>query len=181
MRGPTVLLALLALAGPARAQAVDPALESRLAAGEIYLEVKPDPAGHGGQVRAALDIAAPPAVVWKLILDCGKAGRMTPNVKQCKVLSRAPDGRSEVREHLLKWTLLLPMLRSVSRVDYEPYRFVRFQCIGGDIKSCDGEWRLQPLNDGQATRVTYENRAATPFSLPSAVAVMVMRHDVPEA
>jgi carbon monoxide dehydrogenase subunit G len=128
-----------------------------------------------------IDIAAPPPVVWSTILDCERAARMTPSVKRCTVLSRDAGGRVELREHVVKWSFLLPALHSTSRLTLEPYRRIAFRCEGGDIKDCEGQWLLEPLDGGKGTRVTYENRAIAPFGLPNGLTTMAMRRDVPEA
>jgi uncharacterized protein YndB with AHSA1/START domain len=172
----SALVAVLTLAGT-----VAPAWIGRLEAGDITLDVHPDAKGRGGEVRAAIDIAAPPAAVWNAILDCERAARMTPSVKRCRVLSRSEDGRSETREHLVRWSFLAPAIHSISRLDLEPRRTIRFRCTGGDIKACDGSWRLEPLAGGRATRVMYENRVSAPYSLPAGFVTMAMRRDVPAA
>lgn len=165
------------LSGPALA---DTDWSQRLRAGEIPIEAHADARGRGGMVKAAIDIPASPEVVWRTILDCDRAARMTPSVKRCKVISRAPNGRSETREHVVKWGFFLPSMRSTSRVDLEPDRLIRFICIGGDIKACEGSWTLEPLKGG-GTRVTYEMWAAAPFAVPTSVLSGLMRRDVPEA
>jgi carbon monoxide dehydrogenase subunit G len=167
----------LALAGPAFATDDWP---QRLRAGEIPIEAHADAKGRGGMVKAAIDIPASPDVVWRTILDCDRAARMTPGVKRCRVISRAADGKSETREHLVKWGFFLPTLRSTSRVDLDPDRTIRFTCIGGDIRACEGSWTLEPLKAG-GTRVTYEMWAAAPFAVPTQILSGLMRRDVPDA
>ena len=175
-----VLALLLALAGPAPPADPD-AWKARLEAGDVALDIRADPRGLGGQVVAAIDSAAPPAGGWRAILDCERAVRMTPSVKRCRVVSRAADGRSEVREHLVRRGFLSPTLRSVSRLDLAPPDTIRFRCLEGDIDDCDGGWRLEPRAGGRATRVTYDNRARAPHGLPAGLAMAAMRHDVPAA
>ncbi len=179
MMRPLLILALtgLALTGPALA---DDDWAEKLRAGDIPIEAHADPKGRGGMVKAAIDIPAAPLVVWKTILDCNRAARMTPGVKGCRVIARAPDGRSETREHRVKWGFFLPTLRSTSRVDLEPDRAIHFTCIGGDIRACEGSWTLEPLKGG-GTRVTYEMWAAAPFALPIPILSSLMRRDVPDA
>jgi hypothetical protein len=128
-----------------------------------------------------IDIAAPPAGGVSHILDCDRAARMSPSVKSCRVLSRDAAGRVELREHTVKWSFLLPALHSTSRLTLEPYRRIAFRCEAGDIKDCEGQWLLEPLDGGSATRVTYENRATAPFGLPNGMTTMAMRRDVPAA
>jgi ribosome-associated toxin RatA of RatAB toxin-antitoxin module len=178
MRRLPFLIALLALAGPAVA---DQDWPMRLRAGEIPIEAHADAKGRGGMVKAAIDIPASPDVVWRTILDCDRAARMTPGVKRCRVISRAPDGKSETREHLVKWGFFLPTLRSTSRVSLEPDRLIRFTCIGGDIRACEGSWKLEPLDGGQRTHVVYDMWAASPFAVPAGMVSGMMRRDVPQS
>ncbi len=183
MPGRVLVAAFLILAVPAaaRAQEVNPDWLHKIESGEVALEAHTDPNGRGGQVRAMIDIAAPPETVWTTILDCDRAARMTPSVKSCRVLSRDAGGRVELREHVVKWSFLLPALHSTSRLTLDPYRRITFRCEAGDIKDCEGQWLLEPRDGGKATRVTYENRAAAPFGLPNGVTTMAMRRDVPAA
>lgn len=167
-------LALLALAGPARS-----ATEWDLKDGGLAVEAHADDQGRG-LVRASIDIAAPPAVVFNIILDCDRAARMSPGVKRCRVVSRAPDG-TEIREHTVKWGFFWPAMRSTSRVTLRPDREIRFTCIGGDIRACEGSWRLDPLDDGRRTRVTYDLWATAPFAVPAGLISAMMRRDVPQS
>lgn len=183
MRGQALVVTFVMLAASpvARAQEPTPDWLHRIESGDVALEAHTDSSGRGGQVRAMIDIAAPAQVVWAAILDCERAARMTPSVKRCTVLSRDPSGRTELREHVVKWSFLLPALHSTSRLTLEPYRRIGFRCEAGDIKDCEGQWLLEPLGGGRATRVTYENRATAPFGLPNGVTTMAMRRDVPAA
>lgn len=178
MRRLLPLFVLTCLAGPVWA---DADWANRLRAGEIPIEAHADARGRGGMVKAAIDIPAPAAVVWRTILDCDRAARMTPGVKRCRVISRAADGRSETREHLVKWGFFLPTMRSTSRVDLDPDHTIRFTCVAGDIRACEGAWTLQPIDSGTGTRVTYEMWAAAPFAVPIPILSGLMRRDVPDA
>lgn len=174
MRPLAPLVLLIALAGPAQA---DADVEAR--GDGIAVETHADNRGRGS-VKASIDIAAPPAVVFRVILDCNRAARMSPGVKSCRVVSRAPDG-TEIREHAVKWGFLLPTMRSTSKVTLEPDRLIRFTCIGGDIRACDGSWKLEPLDGGLRTRVTYDMWATAPFAVPTGLISGMMRRDVPQS
>ncbi|CAN7291043.1 SRPBCC family protein [Caulobacter sp. LjRoot300] len=183
MRGQALVVVFVMLAASPVAGAQEPTPDwlHRIESGDVALEAHTDSSGRGGQVRAMIDIAAPPQMVWAAILDCERAARMTPSVKRCTVLSRDPSGRTELRQHVVKWSFLLPALHSTSRLTLEPYRRIGFRCEAGDIKDCEGQWLLEPLGGGRSTRVTYENRATAPFGLPNGVTTMAMRRDVPAA
>ena len=179
-----LVVAVVLLACPGLATAADaPSADwvRQVERGDIALEAHPDPSGRGGAVRAMIDIDAPPEAVWRTILDCQRAARMTPSVRRCTVLSRDASGKTETREHVVKWSFLLPAFHSVSRLELDAPRRIAFRCVDGDIKDCEGQWLLEPLDGGKATRVTYENRARAPYGMPSGLAAMAMRRDVPAA
>jgi carbon monoxide dehydrogenase subunit G len=168
----TILFALLMLA-PAPAWAAPKA-------GGIQVEITPDPGGASGLIRGSVDIEATPEQVWQVLIDCGAAPRMVARLKSCKVLERDPQGRWDIREHISR-AGPLPSVRSVFRSDYDPPRRIQFHRAGGEVKVLEGEWRLIPLAGGTHTRVLYESRASAPFAVPSPIARMILRHDVPEA
>lgn len=174
MRRLAPILLLATLAGPARAAA-----EWEVKDGGVTVEAHADDRGRG-VVRADIEIGAPPAVVFRTILDCDRAPRMNPGVKRCRVVARSADG-TEIREHAVKWSFFFPTLHSTSRVVLEPGRSIRFTCIGGDIRACEGSWTLEPLDGGRRTRVTYDLWATAPFAVPAGLVSKLMRRDVPNS
>lgn len=132
-----------------------------------------------GIVRARIEIAAPAAVVFRTLLDCARASRIMPGVRRCRVISTDPGG--EIREHVVKWSFFLPALHSTSRVSLEPDRRIQFTCVGGDIRACEGSWRLTPLDGGRRTQVDYDMWATAPFGLPAGLIGGMMRRDAPIA
>jgi ribosome-associated toxin RatA of RatAB toxin-antitoxin module len=180
-RPPLALLGILAFAaGPARADwTPDDNALGQLARGGVHAEVRPDGSGVSGVVFGAVNIAAPPDVVWRTITDCGRAGRMAPNIRSCRITRRDPEGRWDVREMTVR-SGLMPTFRTEFRSDFTPLRSIRFRCTAGDIRYCRGEWRLEPLADG-GTRVIYENRASSPFPAPPILARAAMRMDLADA
>lgn len=179
------LAAALALAfAPGISAAADwsPPAEAlaRLARGEIHADVMPDPGGSAGVVQGAVDVDAPAAVVWATILDCGRAARMAPGVRSCRITERDPAGKWDVREMTVQWAPLTPTFRTAFRSEFEPGRRIRFRCVSGDVRFCEGQWRLEPLGQDR-TRVIYENRASSPLSAPAMVTRAAMRRDVARA
>lgn len=163
-----VLVATAALlASPARAQTQE----------NLVLQVTPDSAG-GAQVRGGIDIPAPPAAVWKVMLDCNQAVQYVPKLKSCRVLQTGPGGAWDVREHRFNYGVL-GEIRHVFRSDYVTGRRVRTQRVDGDLKFSQGEWRLDPLEGGAATRVRYESRSASKTPVPGPLARQAIRRDAP--
>jgi carbon monoxide dehydrogenase subunit G len=173
-----LLTALLLAAAAARAAELPVRAQAQLDRGRPYVEVKPDPDGSSGVIFAAIDVAAPEAVVWSVMTDCDLAPKMVANLKSCRILERDPQGRWDIREEVSKMTFA-PSVRTVYREDFEPTHRMAFHRTGGDLKVFEGDWRLEP--HGDEVRVTYEARVAAPFAVPGWMARLALRHDVPMA
>ena len=177
LRVAPALLAMVA-ALPARALDLPPRAEDLLARGRPWVEVKPDTDDVSGVVRAAIDVPAPQAVVWRLMTDCDLAPKLVASMKSCRILERDPDGRWDVREQVSK-PVLWPSVRTVYREEFEKPDRMRFRRTGGDLKVFEGEWRLAAR--GEVTRVTYEARVAAPFRVPGWVSRIALRRDLANA
>lgn len=178
MRLFAVLALALATALPARAFDFDARAESALQLGRPFVEVRPDPDGESGLIQAAIDIDAPPQVVWSVITDCELAPKMVESLKSCRILQRDPSGLWDIREDVSKMGLL-PSVRNVFRSDYDPPRAVRFHRVAGDLKVFEGEWRIEPAVRG--VRVYYESRVSAPFRVPGPISRLALRYEVPRA
>jgi hypothetical protein len=151
-------LALLFLALgaiPARAQGYDAAPVVSVAA----------ESGSAGVVHAALDVAAPPRVVWAVLTDCADAPSHMPGLLSCKILERGPGDAWQVREHRLKGPFIHPVMRNVFRLEMKPYDSLSFRRVAGDWKRSDGAWGLTPIPGG--THVTYELHVAVEGPAPA--------------
>jgi hypothetical protein len=181
MRHLVLTLGLLLAAGTARAFDLPADARRALGRGEAWFEVRPDPTGAAGRLRAVEEVAASPDQVFAVMTDCALAPRMVANLKSCRILERDPAGRWDVREHVSRPMLFFPSVRSVFRSDYDPPRAFSYRRTGGDLKVLEGDWRLTPLDGGTRTRVVYEGRAALPFPIPRAAARAVLRQQVAQA
>ena len=178
MRSLALLLGVLASAGSAWVSSawawdLDGRAIATLGRGAPFVDAMADPGGASGIIHAAVDIDAPPEVVWDLVVDCALAPYMAVNLKSCRVLGAAPNGSWDLREHVSRgpWP---PSVRSVFRSDYDRPRSISFHRVGGDLRTLEGGWRLTPLAGGR-TRVQYECRVSAPFAVPGPIARMVLR------
>ena len=154
--------------------------QAALARGQAHADVSPDPDGLSGRVRAVIDIAAAPDLVWKVMTDCATASKLMTNLASCRVLSGDQKRGWDVREHITRRNLIFPGMRIVFRSDYEPVTRIRFHLVEGDLKVEQGEWRLQSLNGGKGTRVFYDNRLAVDWPIPKALMRDALRKDTPK-
>jgi uncharacterized protein YndB with AHSA1/START domain len=176
----TLLIAFaVALATRALAWEPDSMAQAALRAGQAYAEVSGEPDG-AGLIHGVVDIAAPPQLVWRVMTDCRETPKLITSAEPCRVLSHDPAGAWDVREQITHGGLFTPTLRNVYRSDYQPFSLIRFRKAGGDLKSEDGEWRLEPLAGGRATRVIYVNRVAADILAPAVLVRAGLRSDTPK-
>jgi uncharacterized protein YndB with AHSA1/START domain len=168
-----VLTATPALAWEPGAQA-----QGALRAGLAWADVGAEPEGVG-LIHGVVDIPAPPRTVWRVMTDCRLTPRLIASALPCRVLSAGPGGAWDVREQITRGGLFVPTIRNVYRSDYQPFSLIRFHKVGGDLKVEEGEWRLEPLNGGRATRVIYTNRIAANILAPAAMVRAGLKGDTP--
>ena len=183
MRRSPVLAALIAGASLAASRSLawdpDTATAQSLARGGVFADVTGEAQGVG-LVRAAIDIAAPPQLVWRVMTDCRETPKLITSAAPCRVLSADPAGAWDVREQVTKGGLIIPDIRNVYRSDYQPYALIRFHRVAGDLRVEEGEWRLVPLDGGRGTRVLYLNRLAANLVAPDFLVREGLRRDTPK-
>ncbi len=175
----TVFLGALfpVLASAESAWLEDPAIQGRLAAGEIVVHVGPD----SQHVSAAVIIHAPAAAVWKVITDCEEAPRFMPGMKVCRRLDAAPDGSWENIEREYKYSWLMPAAHDVVRTEYHKPQRIDFQRVSGDFRDQKGAWLLTASADGAATVLEYQFYVDLGFWLPRSLIQRSLRSDLPAA
>lgn len=182
--GRAALCAALALLQPLPAQGGwvnEPAVQQRLAAGEIVVEGgnSVDLSRPRGSVQAAVRIAATPEAVWRVMTDCRQATIFVPGLMRCQLVARAADGRWEEIEQQVRYSRLLPAVRYVFRAEYDRPRRMDFRSVSGDLKQEEGAWLLTATADGSATVVEYEVYLDPGFWIPQFLVTRALRRDVP--
>lgn len=164
----TLLAAALLAAAPLPTRAAEP-----------VIHVAMDETVNAARVHASIDIDAPPAIVWAVISDCARAPSVIPNLESCRILQHDAAGHWDIREHVINWALLMPKLRTVVRTSYEGNRRLMFKRVGGDMRVSEGEWRVEPLGNARATRLTYDALVAPSFPVPDFMIEHTVREDFP--
>ncbi|MBV8445879.1 MAG: SRPBCC family protein [Candidatus Dormibacteraeota bacterium] len=157
----------------------DPAIQQRLAAGEVVVAASVDPSQPSGRIRAAVRIHAAPEAIWNTVTDCRQALAFVPGLRHCRRLDGAPDGSWQDVEHEMRVSWLLPSVRYVFRAEYDRPRRIDFHRISGDLKEEEGTWRLTRMPDGAGTLVEYEVYLDPGFWIPHALVAHSLRKDIP--
>jgi carbon monoxide dehydrogenase subunit G len=143
------------------------------------VHVDTDQKAKAAHVSASIDIAAPPTVVWSVITDCARASNIIPNLESCRIIQHDPAGRWDIREHVIKWALLLPKLHTLVRTSYENGHRMLFKRVGGDMRISEGEWRIEPIGNAHATRLYYDALVAPSFPVPEFLVERTVHADLP--
>jgi uncharacterized protein YndB with AHSA1/START domain len=170
-------------AGIATAQSAwvaDPAIQQRLAAGEVVVATSAiDPSRPRGRIRAAVRIKESPEKIWSIVTDCRQALSFVPGLRQCRRLDAAPDGSWQDVEHVVRFSWLLPAVRYVFRCEFDRPSRIDFHRVSGDLKEEEGTWLLTSTADGSATIVEYEVYLDPGFWIPQAFVTHSLRKDIP--
>lgn len=157
----------------------DPQLE-RLGTGVILAEG--DLAGDrtAADVRAAVQIHAPPAQVFSTLIDCVEALHFVPHLKHCTVLETAPDGSWQNVEQQVDYGWLMPRATYVFHAEYERFDRIRFSNVRGDFRENRGEWTFRSLDEGRSTLVIYQARLVPAFYVPRWMMRNMLKRDLPD-
>ncbi|MBO6550859.1 MAG: SRPBCC family protein [Rhizobiales bacterium] len=154
--------------------------QAYLQKGGLLSAVTPDPNGAAGMVQAVIDIPVPPSVLWQTMLDCKGTNKFIKGLKKCAILARDPKGKWDIREHVVSWLALMPTTRSEFRSVYSKHKSIKFSRTGGDLKTLEGEWNLEPINKGKTTRLTYMARVDPGTFLPPSMIRAAVEADLPK-
>lgn len=145
--------------------------------GQAYSDVAAADDG-AGLIHAAIDIAAPPKTVWMVMSDCRYAKQLIVTVTSCKILQGDAQRTGwDIRETVTKGNFFIPTIHNVVRSDYRPFSSIRFKKAGGNLKVEEGEWRLEPIDNGAGTRVIYVNLVAVDVLAPAPLVREGIRRD----
>jgi uncharacterized protein YndB with AHSA1/START domain len=172
-----IVITTALIARHAAAWEPDGAARASMRSNGAWADVQPAPNG-AGLIHGAVDIAAPPQLVWRIMTDCRETPKLITSADPCRVMSSGPGW--DVREQTTRGGLFVPTIHNIYRSDYQPFTLIRFHKVGGDLKVEEGEWRLEPLNGGRGTRVIYTNRIAANILAPDALVREGLRRDTPK-
>ncbi len=158
-----------------------------LESGDVFVESQSKKSKDGinsGSVKAAIDINAPPEVVWKIMVDCANAPNIVPKLKKCEVLESSTNENGQVtsdtRLHVFSLSRLWPKTKNEFSSDYIYPQSIVFKRIGGDLKVMEGRWIFIGIDEGRKTRLFYESKLATNIPVPRFMINRALFKDTPK-
>lgn len=185
LRGRLLSVALLAFAAAPRESAADEGFpdsaehQATLERREVVVDAQLDAALGRGAVRAAVRIEAPASSVYAAMTNCDVALQFVPHLRECVVVDRDPQGRSEVISHVSDVGWFMPESRYTFRADYDPPTSIDFRHVSGDFRENEGRWELVPVDSGRATIVTYRVRVIPSIPVPQWAVRRVLKRELP--
>jgi uncharacterized membrane protein len=174
----------LALAGSAGVRAADfqltPDELRRVGAREIVIRAALDSGQRRGTVRAAVQIDAPPSVVFQVMGSCVDAVQYVPHLRVCRIRDRARDGSSQLVEQEIDFGWYAPRLKWIFRADFVQDQSITFRQVAGDFKQNYGLWEFEATGGGTGTLLRYRATIDPPGYVPNWLARSTFKRELPQ-
>lgn len=169
----TVAVTLLSVCGP-NITSSQPALARQESSTSDVQEEQINCKPH--QVTKVL-VKARPEQVWQILTDYNSASKVFPTLKKCRVVS---DNGSTKRVHYqVHPSGVMTCFEYDLEVREHPHKLIEWHRVSGDFKAVDGFWKLEPVDNGRHTVVTYASHVNGGMFLPQALIRRQTRIDIP--
>lgn len=91
--------------------------------------------------------------VWQVLTDYTHASHIFPVLQQCEILE--DHGPTKIAKHVIAPSGLPCTYEYVLRIHETAPLAMEWHRISGDFKEVDGYWKLEPVEAGRSTMVTY--------------------------
>ncbi len=123
-------------------------------------------------------IKARPEHVWQVLTDYSTAAKVFPTLRKCRVVS--DTGNTKRIHYQIHPTGSLTNFEYELEVHEQVQRSIEWKRISGDFKAVEGYWRLEPVDAGRSTIVTYASHVNGGMWLPQALIKRQSRIDIPD-
>jgi len=115
-------------------------------------------------VVARVTVKAPPEKVFQILADYDHADKVFPQVKHCKLVT--DKGTSKIVKHEIAPSGLPGTYEYTLDIKETAPHALEWHRISGDFKQVDGYWKLDPVEGGHATQVTYASHVDGGMFIP---------------
>lgn len=123
-------------------------------------------------------IKAKPDEIWHILTDYNNAHRTFPMMKRCQVIE--DHGSTKVMKHIVAPSGLPCTYEYVIELKETDKKSLEWKRISGSFKEVDGFWRLEPVEGGRHTMVTYASYVNGGLFIPQGMIKRQFRSDMPQ-
>jgi len=133
---------------------------------------------HGKTYTVArVSIKSSPEKVFQILADYDNAPKVFPQLKKSKLIQ--DHGTSKIVKHVLAPSGVPGTYEYTVEVKESAPHSLEWHRISGAFKQVDGYWKLEPLDGGHTTLVTYASYVDGGLFLPQALVRRQCRIDMP--
>ncbi len=116
--------------------------------------------------------------VYRLLTDYENAPNVFPHLLKCHVIE--DHGSVKVVQHRIHPSGPFGTYEYILQLKETPSKSLEWHRISGDFKEVDGFWKLEPIEGGRSTMVTYSSHINGGFFIPQAMIKRQVHQDMPE-
>lgn len=164
----TLFLQPLAVSAPAVARSVDAGpqkVTEEVINGKSFCVIKES-------------IKARPEAVWQILTDYANATKVFPQLKKCHVV--ADHGSTKVLRHTVAPSGALGTYEYTIELKESAPKALEWHRMSGAFKEVDGYWKLEPIEGGHSTLVTYSAYVNGGFFMPQPLVKRQCKIDMPQ-
>lgn len=124
-----------------------------------------------------MTVHAPPQQIWHVLTDYDNAHKVFPQVKKCQVLK--DEGSTKVVKHTVAPSGPVGTFTYVLKITEKAPHSLEWNRMSGAFKQVRGFWKLEPLDNGRTTLVTYASFVDGGLFLPQPLIRRQARIDMP--
>lgn len=124
-------------------------------------------------------IKAKPEQIWQVLTDFANAPHVFPQMKKCELIEERANGTKLVK-NIVAPSGVIGSYQYVLEMRETAPRMIEWHRVSGDFKEVEGFWKLEPVDGGHHTMVTYSCHVAGGFLLPGALIRRQSRIDMPQ-
>ena len=144
----------------------------------IEIPISEENIGGKSYSVSRLVVHARPEQVWQVLTDYSNAPRVFPMLKKCEVLE--DHGSTKIVKHMVAPSGPVGTFQYVLQIKEIPSKLMEWHRVSGDFKEVDGLWKLEPVDAGHATLVTYSSHVNGGMFFPQMLIKRQFRIDTPQ-
>lgn len=123
-------------------------------------------------------IKARPEAVWQILTDYANATKVFPQLKKCHVV--ADRGSTKVLKHTVAPSGGIGTYEYTIELKESAPKALEWHRMSGAFKEVDGYWKLEPIEGGHSTLVTYSAYVNGGFFMPQPLVKRQCKIDMPQ-